>query len=729
MGRSAKSRVGRSSILFLDALFGIDVAARLLRIASSAALCLALAGMAAATASAAGEIGSFSATASASQAGGHPDVGLSVSIKDPGAPETAKTLTVEMPAGLTGYFNSVPHCSLADLAIAECPPDSQVGLATTRALKEGDADFLFGTAPVFAVSPTPSGGYGRLAFTIPTIGFTQSLVAAVRTGDDYGLRLTAPNLPGAAPLQSLRLTLWGLPFDPVHDAARFPQGSEGCPGLADASCNSEPTASDAPEKALVGYPPTCGQTLSLGLELQTYQDPEHLAGAATTLPMATGCGFVGFIPSVLVQASSSSRTRSFLDVDFQLPQETGPFPTASPAKSMVIPLGGALRLDQAAVDQHAVCSAPEAGIGTEEPAACSAAAKIGSVRIETPVAPAPADRSSSSSHSTRVAVPQIAGSAYFGGPDPGGGYRVYLLPRGFGIEMKLEMLLKPDQVTGNLAASMPVLPPFPITEIDLKMPASTGVVETAVRCGAYVGSSTVTPWNQSLSPVFQIQPLPLTVGPGGTPCPGPPTQARVELAPSHVLADGQSTATATAVVTDKNGIPVPGETVEFSSTDGAQLIGPVTDHEDGTYTASIRASTAVGSPTITATVSSAEPELTGSALLRQDPIPSPPAPPSAPQPERKNVIPSVTIGRHPPRRTHRRRAVITFSADVRGSTFFCRLDGQPYHTCHSPTKLSGLRLGRHRFNVYAVSPSFSTGVPASVRFTVLAPRPRRHGGA
>jgi hypothetical protein len=557
---------------------------------------------------------------------------------------------------------------------------------------------------------------------VPTLDFTQSLVGTIRTGDDYGMRLTAQNLPAGAPLRSLDLTLWGLPFDSAHDAARFPQGSEGCPGLDDASCNHEPTASGAPERALLSYPPTCSQALPVGLELQTYQDPEHLTGASTTLPSATGCGFVGFLPSVLVEASTSSRTRSFLDVDFELPQEIGPLPTASSAKSLVIPLGGALRLDQAAIAGHPVCSAAEARIGTEQPPACTAPAKVGAVRIETPVVPKPKGGSSSTAHSTRVAVPAIAGSAYFGGPDPGGGYRVYLLPTGFGIEMKLMLLLKPDPTSGNLVASMPVLPPFPISEIDLEMPAGSGLVRTAVRCGPYVGSSTVTPWNQALMSVFQIQPLPLLGGPGGTPCPGAPAAARVDLVPNHIVADGQSKTTATVLVTDRDGIPVPGETVELSSSDPAEAIGPVVDHEDGTYSASIRSSTAVGAPTITATVRSAEPEVSGSALLHQDAVPSPPAPPAEPRPARKRAIPSVRIGKHPPRRTRRRRAVISFSADIPGSTLFCKLDGARYHRCASPVTLSGLGVGRHRFNVYAVSPSDSTGVPTGIRFTVLPPR-------
>src|SRR5262249_42141816 len=140
------------------------------------------------------------------------------------------------------------------------------------------------------------------------------------------------------------------------------------------------------------------------------------------------------------------------------------------------------------------------------------------------------------------------------------------------------------------------------------------------------------------------------------------------------------------------------------------------------------ASTGVGTPTITATVTSTEPELSGTAPLRQDPIPSPPAPPAAlPSAEKKEVIPSVTIGRHPPRRTSRHRVVVSFSADVSGSTFFCKLDGASYHPCPSPAQLSGLSVGPHRFPVYAGSPAGSTGAPAGGRFTVLPPRHRGIG--
>ena len=708
---------------------GIDETARFARAAVGIVLlCLGLFAAQAGTARAVGEIEGFAATASASQAGGHPDLGATITIANQS--ETAKTLTIELPPGLVAYLNSVPQCSLADLATVECPPSSQVGLATTR--RAGNPTFLFGTAPIYAVTPAGGDAYGRLAFTIPTLAFTQSLLVGVRAGGDYGLRVELPNLPAAAPLRRLDLTLWGAPSDPVHDAARFPRGSEGCPGEVGADCNTEPTASSAPPTPLTGYPRACSGQLPLTLSLQTYQDPEALASASTVLTGATGCQFLGFSPSSAVEASASSRTRTFLDLELTMPQEPSiATPTSSGAKTASVDFGGALRLDQAAADAHAVCTAAQAGIGTEVPAACPAATKIGSVRFKTPLVPmgigAPnplrvAAPAIGGAH-TRVAVPEVAGSAYFGGPAPGGGIRVYLLPTGFGIKVKLELLLAPDPESGELAASM-ALPEFPVTAIDLKMPESSSVLRTAVRCGPHTATSTLVPWSSPQSDFVLTEPLNLDTGPGGTPCPGEPAAVQVGLKPSLLVADGSSSTVVTALVSDRDGIPVPGEEVEITSSDGGQGIGPVTDNDDGTYSARVTSSTTVGTSTITATVKSAEPELSVSAPLRQEAIPAVAgAPPPPPHAAKEEVIPKVTIGKHPPRRTHRRRAVFTFSADILGSTFFCKADGRvSYRRCPSPTTLSGLALGRHRLSVYAVAPSGATGVPAVFRFTVLAPR-------
>jgi Invasin, domain 3/Bacterial Ig-like domain (group 3) len=86
-----------------------------------------------------------------------------------------------------------------------------------------------------------------------------------------------------------------------------------------------------------------------------------------------------------------------------------------------------------------------------------------------------------------------------------------------------------------------------------------------------------------------------------TQAPGSAAHIAVALSPSSIVANGSSTSTATATVTDANGNPVAGDTVVFSSSDPGEGIGPVTNQGDGSYSAVITSSTAVGRVRITAT--------------------------------------------------------------------------------------------------------------------------------
>jgi invasin-like protein len=96
-----------------------------------------------------------------------------------------------------------------------------------------------------------------------------------------------------------------------------------------------------------------------------------------------------------------------------------------------------------------------------------------------------------------------------------------------------------------------------------------------------------------------------------------PPALTVTLAPATIAADGSSTTVATAHVTGTDGGPVIGADVEFASTDPSQTIGPVTDNGDGSYSATITASTSSGPSTITGTDMSASPALSGHATLTE----------------------------------------------------------------------------------------------------------------
>ena len=104
--------------------------------------------------------------------------------------------------------------------------------------------------------------------------------------------------------------------------------------------------------------------------------------------------------------------------------------------------------------------------------------------------------------------------------------------------------------------------------------------------------------------------------------PGAATNLSLRVAPSSIVANGASTSTATATITDANGNPVAGDTVAFSSSDPGDQIGAVTNNGDGTYTATITSSTTSQPATITATDNTVSPSISRSATLTETPGPA-----------------------------------------------------------------------------------------------------------
>jgi hypothetical protein len=85
----------------------------------------------------------------------------------------------------------------------------------------------------------------------------------------------------------------------------------------------------------------------------------------------------------------------------------------------------------------------------------------------------------------------------------------------------------------------------------------------------------------------------------------------VSVAPAAIRANGASSAVVTASVTDGVG-PVAGDSVVFSSNDPGETISGAQDNGDGTYSATIRASTTVGTASIVATDNSVGPAIVSS---------------------------------------------------------------------------------------------------------------------
>ncbi len=104
----------------------------------------------------------------------------------------------------------------------------------------------------------------------------------------------------------------------------------------------------------------------------------------------------------------------------------------------------------------------------------------------------------------------------------------------------------------------------------------------------------------------------------------------------------------------------------------------------------------------------------------EPPVSKPPDPPVRPAPDRRPPRTQVALRPRAVLTTAgaRRRIVLRFAADERGSTFLCKLDRAPFRRCASP-RVYRLAPGRHAIRIRAVDRAGNADpTPALVRVTV-----------
>lgn len=662
--------------------------------------CLGL-GALAGSAGAAPGVESSSLSLSSNQAGSHADLTASLSLKEPGEPETAKDLVVGLPPGYFLFPDLFPHCVASLWAEGECPVDSQVGLVTVRGNFESDPDFVLGTAPVYLLAPEP-GQIAYLGFVVPTIEAPVTAPVTTAPGNDYGLNLALEGLPEAAPTQSLTLTLWGIPPASVHDEERFP-GPAGCPGSLSADCTPPGgLASSLPLIPFARNPTFCGPQAGLALEADSYQDPGDFATASSPAPMPGGCGKPGFSPKLTVDLSGAETSApSGLNLAVGIPGDLAPSGlSSSDLKDLVVSLPPQLGLDEGALAGSATCSIAQAhleGNGADE---CPAGSKIGSSAV-----------------AVLGVEPPLEGNLYFGGAASPDSYRLFFIAAGAGIDLRLQALLEYDEARESWEIAFANLPQLPFETLEMEVASTAGPFVNPWKCGSFEVAGVLTPWSDR-PPGVVITDLIVDSGPGGGPCPGPAEEVTVSLSPSSIFADGTSHSVATATVLDANGYLLVGEEVAFESTDAGQRIGPVTESGEGTYTARITASTKPGTARIFAFDESVGGEAFGFAELTQLALPRALA--GAPA-----AKPRVKFRRRPPAKTRDRTPTFRFVSTVAGSTFECKLDRRPLRRCKSPLTLPRLGFDGHTFKVRAVAPGGAKSRFSTYSFVVYQPATRR----
>jgi hypothetical protein len=433
----------------------------------------------------------------------------------------AKDISVDLPSGFAGSIVSVPQCRVTQIEQGHsgCPTSSQVGVAEVRFGKRGYVS-LGGREldPVYNMVPG-DGGTAELAF--PALNVVQPILVTARTDGDYGLVAQTRNITETLPFASLRITLWGVPADPRHDAERFlPQNgvaclaiTRPCPGPGNAK--GEPLSDSAPPTAFLTNPTECGPGSEYdakfiggnwvhpglfepldGRPLLT--DPNWQVVSTSMYPAGvTGCNKLVFNPSLSVTPDTTQAdSPSGYGVDLHVPQSIAPNDLASPAlDNAVVSLPQGVAINPGAADGLQACtdngSEPpgspgnEIGLGSDAQPTCPHASQVGTVELTTPLLP-----------------DILRGEVYLSSEHSANNYAVFVVIRGDGLLIKLKSTVVANPVTGQLTASFLNNPQFPFTDFVFHFYGGPrAVLVNPSACGPATTTMDLTPWS---------------AGPGGT---------------------------------------------------------------------------------------------------------------------------------------------------------------------------------------------------------------------
>ena len=476
----------------------------------------------------AGEITKFELERTSTLAGGHPDVALTLNstTKDTERQNAAlgetfnpclcgdpKQIAFHFPTGFIGNPHAIPKCSLAELGLSKCPPDSQVG----------SSEILLGQQQVYNLEPRV-GEPGLIAARIPIFGVPVFTIFRARTEDDYGLTAITPDIWHPLGLASLRIWVWGVPTDSSHDKNRAPLNLQGglCFQTYPEPCLPTPVAASSPPIPYLQNPTECAGPMTASVDIEYYDhSTDH---AETSWAPNTTCDLLGFSPSFAVDTTTGQADApSGLDVNVTVPQTQSPtVPTPSQIRTVRLLLPEGFSINPNAADGKESCDDVLAGFGTPGPARCPENAKIGTLRITSTALPGPID-----------------GALYLGEPKPGERYRVVLAASGFETHLKLPGTVSLDPQTGRIETIFEDLPQTPLQEFELHIfGAERGLLATPERCGEYTLESEFVPWAAVLGSQITTTTVTVDSGPGGAPCPG---QSR-PLVPTMVAGSPDNTA-------------------------------------------------------------------------------------------------------------------------------------------------------------------------------------------
>jgi hypothetical protein len=428
-----------------------------------------------------------------------------------------KDLRFNLPPGLVGNPTPLPKCNLALFAQEKdlCPADTIIGVATsivTNPSAIAHVPYAI-TVPLYSIEPAV-GEPARFGFPTP-VG-PVILDTSVRTGGDYGVVVSVPDIINALAFIGTQVTFWGVPADPRHDTSRGNCLDTGKAPNWEVACPVQEK-----QQPLLIMPTSCAGPWHTSVEGDPWSEigqftlpKEYTFSNSAGEPVAEdGCNRLNFEPSISVAPDGQqASTPTGLTVGVHVAQEASLNPaglTESTVKDTTVTLPAGVALNPAGADGLSACTTGQVALNSPEEQVCPESSKVGTVEISTPLLPNP-----------------LVGAAYLAtqSQNPFGSlvalYLVVYDPVS-GVRVKLAGEVKPSLETGQLVSTFNETPPLPFEDLKIHFfGGSRAPLGTPALCGSYTTTASIAPWSGN-PPAQSSSEFQITSGPNGTPCSDP----------------------------------------------------------------------------------------------------------------------------------------------------------------------------------------------------------------
>jgi hypothetical protein len=441
----------------------------------------------------------------------------------------AKDLRFNLPPGLIGNPTPLPKCSIKTFTFsgsggstAKCPDDTVVGVATvaftgTFGLHVQHAPTEIST-PLYSLEPAV-GEPAKFGFQTP--GGPVTLDTSVRTGGDYGVVVTVPNITELVGFLGSQVTFWGVPGDPRHASSRGLKCLDEFNGAVEPiQWELQCPVQGKPQPFLI-QPTSCTGPLHTSLETDPWVSPgQFTAPKDYTFANSVGesygldaCNRLSFEPSIsLTPDGQQASTPTGLTVGVHVPQDASLNPEGlaeSSVRDTTVALPAGVGLNPAGADGLSACGISEIGLESPGEQSCPESSKVGTVEIKSPLLSNP-----------------LVGAAYLAqqNANPFGSLvALYLSVYDpvSGVRVKVAGQVTPDSVTGQLVSTFKETPQLPFEDLKLHFfGGSRAPLGTPALCGSYTTSASIAPWSGN-EPVDSSSEFQITSGPNGSPCKSP----------------------------------------------------------------------------------------------------------------------------------------------------------------------------------------------------------------